>query len=191
MKIDAMLIIDMQRALLKQHPVDADQVVKNIKELAYICRNHQIPVLYVRHDGGPLDALEKNTDGWEIDETLYPLFGEKVFDKQYNSAFKETQLQTYLQQMGAQRLIVCGMQSEYCVDATIKVAFEYGYELIVPKGCVTTFDHEDFLGESITNFYETSIWNQRFAQVFGLRELILGIQRDLGNQLPTIKKIQS
>lgn len=183
MKIDVMIIVDMQRALLKRHPVNENQVVKKINELAYICRLHQIPVFYIRHDGGIGDCLEQNTDGWEIDEALYPQLSERVIDKRYNSAFKETKLKTYLDQLDARKLIICGMQSEYCIDTTIKVAYEYGYEIIVPKECVTTFDQGHISGEAITNFYATAIWNQRFAQVVQLRNLILSIQRNGGDEI--------
>ena len=42
---------------------------------------------------------------------------EKVFQKQYNSIFKETGLKDYLDKEDIGRLVLCGMQTEYCVDA--------------------------------------------------------------------------
>ncbi|WP_153279670.1 cysteine hydrolase family protein, partial [Streptococcus pneumoniae] len=33
----------------------------------------------------------------------------------------------YVQHIGIEKLVLCGMQTEYCVDTSVKVAFEYGY----------------------------------------------------------------
>lgn len=52
---------------------------------------------------------------------------------------------------------------KYCVDTSVKVAFEYGYKLIV-EGTCTTFDGDDIPAETINEFYE-GIWDGRFADV--------------------------
>ncbi len=44
------------------------------------------------------------------------------------------------------------MQTEYCVDTSVKVAFEYGYQLIIPEGTCTTFDRKDIPAETINKF---------------------------------------
>ena len=49
----------------------------------------------------------------------------------YNSAFKNTNLDAYLKSQGIQDLIIVGMQSEYCIDTSIKVAFELGYSCLL------------------------------------------------------------
>lgn len=51
------------------------------------CRRAGIPVIYVRHDGGKGDELERGTDGGKLTRRLPPQPGEVIFDKQYNSAF--------------------------------------------------------------------------------------------------------
>ena len=95
---------------------------------------------------------------------------EKVFQKRYNSMFKETGLKEYLDQQGIEKLVLCGMQTEYCVDTSVKVAFEHGYKLVVPEGTVTTFDGDDIPAETINEFYE-NIWDERFADVLDYKTI--------------------
>ena len=43
-------------------------------------------------------------------------------------------------------MILVGMQVEYCVDTTIRVAFEKNYKITVPQGGTTTFDTKEYAG---------------------------------------------
>ena len=92
------------------------------------------------------------------------------FQKKYNSIFKETGLKEYLDKQGIEKLVLCGMQTEYCVDTSVKVAFEYGYQLIIPEGTCTTFDGNDIPAETINEFYE-DIWEGRFADVLDYKHI--------------------
>ena len=83
---------------------------------------------------------------------------------------KETGLKEYLDQQGIEQLVLCGMQTEYCVDTSVKVGFEYGYKLVIPEGAVTTFDGEDIPAETLNEFYE-NIWAERFADVLDYKSI--------------------
>ena len=61
--------------------------------------------------------------------------------------------------------------TEYCIDATCKIAFELGYEVIIPRATTTTFDNEFFSGESSVKYYEQKIWNNRYAKVISIAEV--------------------
>ena len=52
--------------------------------------------------------------------------GERIFEKCYNSAFKDTGLEEYLKEKKITDIILGGLQTEYCIDATCKSAFERG-----------------------------------------------------------------
>lgn len=171
MKDTALLVIDMQTALVKDDPYNIDNVLKNIAHLITLCRDNLMEVIYVRHDGGANDELEYGSDGWQIYNTLEPFRNEKIFDKRFNSAFKETKLNEYLKSKNIKKLIIVGMQTEYCIDATCKVAFEYGYEIIIPKDTNTTYSNEYLTGKELYEFYNEKIWNHRFADVVRKEEL--------------------
>lgn len=169
----ALIIIDMQTALMQDEPWQGRTVVENICNLRQECREKGVPVIYIRHDDGPDTALAKGSAGWEIIPELAPEAGERVFDKQYNSAFRGTRLQDYLRARGVDTLVLCGMQTEYCVDATCKVAFELGFQVIIPKDTTTTFDCDFATGGALTRYYEEKIWAGRYASVVPVEEVRL------------------
>lgn len=175
MKYDAIIIIDMQTALVEAHPYNEVSIIENIKSLLSVVRQYQVPVIYIRHDGGKGDELELGCDGWQIYKEIAPLSHEKIFEKQYNSAFRKTGLREYLNSFHAKSLILCGMQTEYCFDATCKIAFEYEYEVTIPQGTTTTFDNELAIGKDLVEYYENKIWNNRYAKVIPVVQIIEGI----------------
>ena len=172
MKYDAFIVIDMQTALIEAHPYNEITVVANVKQLLQISRAKGIPVIYIQHDGGSGDELEKECAGWKIWEEITPLPGEMIFDKMYNSAFRKTGLQEYLTQIGAQNIILCGMQTEHCFDASCKVAFEYGYHVTIAKDTTTTFDSDFTSGKKLAEYYENKIWNNRYASVISMEQMM-------------------
>ena len=71
-------------------------------------------------------------------------------------------------------LILMGMQTEYCIDATCKAAFELGYGVVIPTGATTTYDNEFMSGEATVRFYEEKIWAGRVADLMPA-EAVLGL----------------
>ena len=69
-------------------------------------------------------------------------------------------------------LILMGMQTEYCMDSTCKAAFELGYGVVIPEGATTTYDNEFMSGEATVKFYETKIWDGRFADLMSVEEVL-------------------
>lgn len=177
MNYEALIIVDMQTALVKAEPYNRTVVIENIKALLNACRKIELPVIYIQHDGGNGDELEHGSSGWAIYEGIAPLPDEKIFEKQYNSAFRKTGLRAYLDEIGAKHIILCGMQTEYCLDATCKVAFEYGYKITIPQSTTTTFDNAFASGKDLLKYYENQIWNNRYAQVISLEQVLTGINQ--------------
>lgn|GEM_PF-6532166 len=96
MNYDALIIIDMQTALVEAGPYNKTVVVTNIKELLHGCRERKIPVIYIQHDGGTGDELEHGSIRWTMYKEISPLPNEKVFEKHYNSAFRRTRARSEL-----------------------------------------------------------------------------------------------
>lgn len=172
MNFDALIIIDMQTALVEAHPYNEATVIENIKRLLQVCRAKKIHVIYIQHDGGDGDELKHGSEGWKIYKEIAPLSEEKVLEKKYNSAFRNTGLHEYLDQIRAKNLILCGMQTEYCFDVSCKVAFEYGYNVTVPQATSTTFDNSFASGKKLSEYYENKIWNNRYARVISMEQII-------------------
>lgn len=166
-----LLVVDLQTALLDDEPYCGDAVLQRVSRLITRCREQGVEVIYVRHDGGVGDELEYGTPGWEIADAIAPLPEEGIIDKRVNSAFRGTGLSAYLDEHKVKSIILVGMQTEYCIDATCKSAFERGYEVTIPQGAFTTYDNNWLSGEKLNEFY-THIWNGRFAKILPFEEVI-------------------
>ena len=162
----AFIIIDVQNILVKTGFQTKD-LLEKISYLQNQARSKSIEIIYVQH----IENSEAQTsEDWQLSEVLSRKPNEKVFQKKYNSIFKETGLKEYLDKQGIKKLVLCGMQTEYCVDTSVKVAFEYGYQLIIPEGTCTTFDGKDIPAVTINEFYE-GIWEGRFADVLDYKHI--------------------
>lgn len=170
MKGTALVIIDVQEALVNAHPVREKQFLANLKQLLYTARENNVPVLYVQHCD---EELVPGSAGWQVYHEIAPLPGEKTFRKHFTSAFRQTDFGGYLQQHGIRSLVFAGMQTEYCVDTTCRVAFEYGYSIVIPEGATATFDSRKFTSAAqLQEYYEQDIWNGRFAQVLPMEQVL-------------------
>ena len=79
----------------------------------------------------------------------------RSFRRSTTSIFKETGLKEYLDKQGIEKLVLCGMQTEYCVDTSVKVGFEYGYKLgLFQKELSQPLMGKDIPAETINEFYE-------------------------------------
>lgn len=168
----ALLIVDVQKAMIEDHPYHEKELLENIGGLLKTARQNRLEIIYVRHNGRIGDELEPHTEGWEIDASVSPKPTEKIFDKKFNSAFKGTGLKEYLSEKNIDTIVLVGMQTEYCIDTTCKVAFEYGFSVLIPEGTTATYDNASFSGVVIAQYYEQEIWNNRFAEVIPLEGII-------------------
>ena len=171
-----LLVVDVQNALIKKHPYNVQKVIENIKKLILTARGNNKEVIYVRHDDGQGTEFEKGTDGWQVYNEVAPNSGEYIVEKQYNSAFHKTGLREYLKNKGTDTIILVGLQVEYCMDATLKSAFDYEYEIIIPEETNSTFDNQYLSGEKLYEFYNYKVWNKRFAKVLSMEEVIKILQ---------------
>lgn len=162
----AFIIIDVQNILVETG-FQTESLLEKISYLQNQARSKNIEIIYVQHIESP---EAQTSEDWQLSPLLNRQENEKVFQKRYNSIFKETGLKEYLDQQGIEQLVLCGMQTEYCVDTSIKVGFEYGYKLVVPEGAVTTFDGDDIPAETLNEFYE-NIWEERFADVLDYKTI--------------------
>ena len=166
----ALLVIDIQNLLVAEKPYAIEERLALWQDSITKARQAGLEVIHVRHHD---QELVKGTADWEIHSIVAPLASEKIFDKTFNSAFKETGLHAYLQEKGIEQLIIMGMATNFCIDTTIKVAFELGYTVAVIKDGTTTPYTADLPAKELIGQYET-IWSWSFAQVDRLENIIRG-----------------
>jgi nicotinamidase-related amidase len=166
-----LLIVDVQNEIADQNPYLFDEVLSNIKTLLEKFRELKKPLIFIQHDDGPGSDLEVNTPGWQIVKEIEPLPGERVIPKQFNSAFRETTLEKELLEMKIKKLIIVGLQTEFCIDTTIRVAFEKGFEVILPEKTNTTINGKVLSAKEIYEHHQ-NIFNNRFGRILKMEEVL-------------------
>lgn len=167
-----LLVVDTQRLITNKKLYEFDTFVSNVKDIIHEARENNIEVIYVRHDDGIGNELTIGTDEFEIYEKFQPMIEEKIFDKKVNSAFNGTGLLEYLIDKGEKDIIIVGLQTDYCIDATIKCGFEHGFHIIVPAYANTTVNNKFMSAEQSYQYYNDFMWNGRYAECLSLNETI-------------------
>ena len=98
------------------------------------------PVIHIRHEAARPGAtfFLPGTPGADIHPAVAPIPGEAVLTKAWPNSFRDTALLKRLREAGADRLVVAGMMTHMCVDATVRAAFDLGFAVtVVPDACAT------------------------------------------------------
>ena len=113
-------------------------------------REKKLPVIHVRHLSVRPGAtfFLPGTRGAEIHASVKPLGGETVIEKNFPNSFRNTQLQAALERSGAKNLVVAGMMTHMCVDASVRHAADLGYKVtLLGDACATRA--QSFGGETV------------------------------------------
>lgn len=167
-----LLIVDAQKLITNEALYRFESFAANVALLISTARKCGIEVIYIRHDDGHGKPLSKGNDGFEIYDEFKPAKGEKIFDKTVNSPFRETGLLEYLKLKKEKQIIIAGLQTDYCIDASVKCGFEHGFDIIVPEYSNSTVDNEFMSAEQSYNYYNQYIWNGRYAKCISIAETI-------------------
>jgi allophanate hydrolase len=91
-------------------------------------------------DQGPMGRLlVRGEPGHEIIEDLRPFPGELVIDKPGKGSFWDTTLHRALLARGVTHLLIAGVTTECCVNATFREASDRGFECCVLTDCTSGF----------------------------------------------------
>jgi nicotinamidase-related amidase len=79
-----------------------------------------------------------DTEGVQIHENVRPLPEEVVVVKSSPNSFSGTALETYLKSLNVDKLVVCGMMTNMCVDATVRSARDKNFSIqLAADACAT------------------------------------------------------
>jgi nicotinamidase-related amidase len=140
-----LLVVDVQQDYFpggRMPLVDPEAAAANVRALLDRFRAEGWPVAHVWHQAVKPDAtfLVAGTDGCAPWPTVAPAAGEAVFIKRYPNAFRETALASWLREQAADRLLVTGMMTHMCVDATVRAAADLGWSVDVASDACATRD---------------------------------------------------
>jgi nicotinamidase-related amidase len=117
--------------------VEASQVAKRLLDHF---REKNLPIVHIRHSAARAGAtfLLPDTEGINFHESVKPLSNEMVITKHFPNSFRDTELQEYLRSKAIRELVICGMMSHMCIDATTRAAFDLGYSCMVAHDACAT-----------------------------------------------------
>ena len=170
-----LLVIDMQKGIVDEDLYAYDTFMDRTVRLIDAARKNNVEVVFVQHDAGKDSGLSVGDEAFEIIDRIKPEQGEKVFVKTINSCFGNKDFKQYMKSREDKRLMIVGLQTNYCIDATVKSAFERGYQVIIPEGTNSTFDNDYMTGETAVRYYNEDVWDG-LADVVPFEEALEMIQ---------------
>jgi len=139
----ALIIIDIQNDYFEggANPLTGSlESSINAKVLLKAFREKLLPVIHIQHFSTRSGStfFIPGTKGVEIHENVMPIDGEKVIAKNYPNSFRETDLLEYLKSNNITNLVICGMMTHMCVDATTRAAKDFGLTCeVIGDACAT------------------------------------------------------
>lgn len=156
----ALVVIDVQQAMCAGEcaAFEIDSVIDPINALSAGGRAAGAPVVLVQHeeDDGP---LRFGTDGWQLAARLATRPDDLRVRKRTSDSFHRTDLHALLQARGITDLVVCGLQSEFCVDSTVRRALSLGYPVVLVTDAHSTFDNGVLPAAQITAHHNATLAN--------------------------------
>ena len=134
----ALVIVDIQRDYFpggKMPPHEPEAAAEKAAQVLETFRAAGDPVIHVQHlssAGGGF--LEEGTEGAEV--MLAPQEGETLITKRAPNSFLGTDLEQTLRDLDVDEVVVTGMMTSMCVDATTRAGADLGFNMtLVPDAC--------------------------------------------------------
>lgn len=180
MKNTALLLIDLQNDYFEGGTmtlVNADTAVKNAKLVLEKIRMEGFPVIHVQHIAKSPDAtfFLPDTVGAQIHKNVQPATDEKLIVKHFPNSFRETELLDYLKDEKINTLVICGMMTHMCIDATTRAAKDLGFNCILLSDACATRDleiyEEKIKALDVHNSFLAAL-NSTYAQVIKISDYL-------------------
>ncbi|MCW4012986.1 MAG: cysteine hydrolase [Candidatus Bathyarchaeota archaeon] len=156
------MIVDVQNGVLgkENQTYNAKEVLNNLEHLIKKARTANVPVIYVQHNAEK--HLEPNTFNWQIHKTIAPTKDELRIQKHHPSSFHDTSLLEDLRKLGVTKLVIGGLQTEWCIDSTVRHAFSLGFDVTVVEDGHSTMDTSTLSAKKVVE-HHNRIFKGQFA----------------------------
>ena len=141
----ALLIIDIQKDYFpggKYPLVEPLAAAQKAYMLLQCFREHGGHHVHIQHISLKPDAsfFVKGTAGSDIHDSAAHFEGEPIVYKHEPNSFLNTNLLELLKSWEVERVVITGMMSHMCVDATARAASDLGFKVIVAEDACATRD---------------------------------------------------
>jgi len=179
----ALLLIDIQNDYFAGGAMTLDaSAAAGIRagQLLTACRERKIPVVHVQHVSTRPGATFFVPDslGAEIHACVAPLAGETVIRKNFPNSFRNTGLLEHLQRLGSNELLICGMMTNMCIDATVRAAADQGFRCrLAHDACAAkalSFNGVNVPAAQVHAAFLAALQGL-YAEVAGVEDLVAGL----------------
>ena len=176
----ALMLVDIQQDYFPKGRMEVIGAVEAglvARKLLDHFRENKLPIIHIRHISTRAGAtfFLPNTEGINIHESVSPFPNETVIEKNFPNSFRDTQLDEYLVSKGIKELVICGMMSHMCIDATVRAAFDKGYACIVAHDACATrklvFNGSDIPANNVHGAYMAALGSV-YAKILTADEII-------------------
>lgn len=141
----ALLIVDIQKDYFPggRHPlVNPLEAAKNAHMLLQCFREHGGHHVHIQHVSRKPNAtfFIPGDRGTDIHDSVAHFEGEPIVYKHTPNAFLGSNLLELLRGWGIERVVICGMMTHMCVDATARAASDLGFQVLVAEDACATRD---------------------------------------------------
>ena len=141
----ALLVIDIQKDYFpggKYPLVNSLEAAQNAYMLLQCFREHGGHHVHIQHISREPDAtfFISGDRGTDIHDSVAHFKGEPIVYKHEPNAFLNTDLLELLKSWEIERVVICGMMTHMCVDATARAASDLGFQVIVAEDACATRD---------------------------------------------------
>ncbi|MFD1065465.1 cysteine hydrolase family protein [Oceanobacillus locisalsi] len=140
----ALIIVDIQNDYFpngNMELVNTDKGAANAaKVLEWFRQHHKDNIFHIQHIASDpsLGFFLPDTEGANINDAVLPLENESVITKHFPNSFLNTELESKLKEKGITNIVVAGMMTHMCIDATVRAAVDLGYETtLIEDACAT------------------------------------------------------
>jgi nicotinamidase-related amidase len=154
----ALVVVDMCRGFIDpSSPLgfECEKVIKANIKLVQKFRAQKLPVIFTttiyrdiseasvfRSKIPALNILEPESDAVSFIDELAPSLDEMIIEKKFASAFFDTDLAAYLQNLNIDSVIISGVTTSGCVRATALDAMQNNFLTTVAEDCVGDRDQD-------------------------------------------------
>jgi len=136
----ALLVIDVQKEFYKSGDKTAQSLkdaVEYINAAIALFRVKKLPIVCIQHMNEK-DKLVPGEDGFELPDGLNIIPSDIFVHKTYGNAFNKTSLQSKLQELDVDTVIITGYCAEHCVLSTYRGAKDLDLAPIILRGSLAS-----------------------------------------------------
>lgn len=156
----AVLVIDVQQGLCEGEGAafDCEGTISRINDVTRKARQAAVPVIFVQHESQD-GYLEHGTAAWQIARGLEVTLMDQTVRKTTPDSFLRTDLEAVLRGLGIERVVLCGMHSEFCVDTTARRALALGFPVTLVSDAHTSAGNAAVSAQQVIAHHNATLTN--------------------------------